>query len=142
MNIYIATSLSKASDHNRVRDTLLNGGYHLTYDWTVHGSVKETTTFRLREVASNELRGVLSADVLVVLLPGGHGTHTELGMALGSGMPVILHSTDPCYFEPGPSTNAFYHHESVHHVVSPYEDLSLLLEKLNSLRCIDVMTQL
>lgn len=130
MKIYIATSLEKAKDHNQIRDALLKQDISLTYDWTSHGSVKNTTLERLNEVATNELSGIAEADALVVLLPGGHGTHTELGFALGAGIPVILHATDERYFVPGPETCAFYHHDQVEHVVCGYNDVGLLIEKL------------
>lgn len=130
MKIYIATSLKKATDHNHVRDALQQHGISLTYDWSTHGSVKSTNTQRLNEVATNELSGIARADALVVLLPGGHGTHTELGFALGSGIPVILHATDARFFTPGPDTCAFYHYDGIEHVVCGYEDMGPLVEKL------------
>jgi nucleoside 2-deoxyribosyltransferase len=44
------------------------------------------------KIALAELAGVREADVLIVLLPGGYGTHVEIGAALGLGKPVILHA--------------------------------------------------
>src|SRR5271170_1584959 len=109
-SFYIATSLSRAADHNRVRDALVINGYPITYDWTLHGSVKTSSVQRLAEVAQSETAGVLSAEILIVLLPGGFGTHTELGMALASGKKIILHSTDSDVFTACEKTCAFYHH--------------------------------
>ena len=68
--------------HNMVRDDLKKCGHDLTYDWTLHGSVKSVSKERLREVASLELDGVSEADFVVVLLPGGNGTHLELGFSI------------------------------------------------------------
>lgn len=133
MKIYIATSLEKAKDHNAVRDALQQHGISLTYDWSTHGSVKSTSRERLNEVATNELSGIAKADALVVLLPGGHGTHTELGFAFGSEIPVVLHATDEKYFAPGPDTCAFYHHDCIEHIVCGYEDIGPLVEKLKQI---------
>jgi hypothetical protein len=59
-------------------------GHEITYDWSVHGSVQKDGPERIREVAEAECNGVLQADLFVCLLPGGRGTHTELGIALGN----------------------------------------------------------
>ena len=45
-------------------------------------------------MADQELEAVKNADVLIVLLPGGFGTHVEIGAALALGKPVILHAPD------------------------------------------------
>ena len=105
--------------HNVVRDNLNTWGHDISYDWTLHGSVKSTSKERLREVATLELNGVAEADFVVVLLPGGSGTHLELGFALAKGKTVFLHSEDSLLFELGPQTNAFYHHPDITHLHCP-----------------------
>src|SRR5207237_7921708 len=96
-----------------VRDALKTCGHEISYDWTLHGSVKSTSEERLREVATLELDGVSEADFVVVLLPGGNGTHLELGFAIARGKRVFLHSEDSSVFALGPQTNPFYHHLDV-----------------------------
>ena len=127
MKVYIATRLSRAPDHNRLRDLLKAEGVELTYDWTTHGSVKETSVEVLRDVAQSELRGVLDADVVVVLLPGGHGTHVELGAALGAGKRVVVHSQNPELFEACKETCAFYHHPDIERVQGSFEELATVV---------------
>lgn len=112
MKFYVATRLERAAEHNLVRDTLMKLGHEITYDWTVHGPVWRDGPERIREVAQRELQGVLDADVVVVLLPGGRGTHAELGMALAANKPVLLHG-DVHMFGADPETCAFYHHPNV-----------------------------
>lgn len=90
---YIATTLGNAAAHNRLRDLLAARGHYLTYDWTAHGSVADRTPEERAEVATEELSGVECADVVFVLLPGGAGTHTEMGAALVCGARVILVAT-------------------------------------------------
>lgn len=133
MKFYIATSISRANEHNIVRDYLLDRGFQLTYDWTTHGSVKCTTRENLRTVAENEFNGVKEADFLIVLLPGGHGTHVELGAALAYNKRVILHSMEEKYFMPCPDTCAFYHHPNCRHVVSSLNDLEPLFNEIKNI---------
>lgn len=119
MKYYIATSTARASFHNSVRDELKKFGHEITYDWTSHGSVRDTSLARLRQVAHLELQAILEADFVLVLLPGGKGTHTELGFSLGCKKPVFLHSEDPTLFELGPEACAFYHHADATRLVCP-----------------------
>ncbi len=122
---YIATSLKRNPAHNMVRDVLQKDSHTLTYDWTVHGSVKEESYELLREVGQKELMSVAEADIVVVLLPGGFGTHTELGAALALKKDVIIHSEDPSVFTLGEKTCAFYHHEMVTQIVCPLEEAGM-----------------
>lgn len=133
MKYYIATSLTRILQHNIVSDFLREIGHTLSYDWTVHGNVKSTSKERLREVCINELDGIKASEYVLVLLPGGPGTHVELGYALGSGKKVILHSEDPLLFELGSQTCAFYHHPEVTHLCCSIEEVGervrMLMEK-------------
>lgn len=81
---YIASALENADKVRDLKAALEHAGWHHTYDWTVHGSVQGESADRLAEVAMAETIGVLEADVVIALLPGGRGTHTEFGMSLGA----------------------------------------------------------
>lgn len=131
MKYYIATSLSRAVTHNAVRDSLKILGHEISYDWTLHGSVKSTSKERLREVALLELGGISEADFVVVLLPGGKGTHLELGFAIANKKRVFLHSEDPTLFELGPQTNAFYHHPEVILLCCPLSEIAYTIHVLS-----------
>lgn len=130
MKFYIATSLSRMTAHHMVRDALKNCGHELTYDWTLHGSVKSVSKERLQEVASLELDAVSEADFVVVLLPGGNGTHLELGFSIARGKRVFLHTEDSLVFELGPQTNAFYHHPDVFRLHCPLADVGATVHSL------------
>lgn len=120
---YIASGLENAGQVRQVAESLKAAGWTHTYDWTVHGSVQCEGVERIAEVAAAESEGVIGADVVVVLLPGGRGTHVELGIALG--LSALLHGEtgDPiiCIYSPTPEadfgttgkTCAFYHHPNV-----------------------------
>lgn len=81
MNFYIASRLENAEMVKQMANVLKAMGWRHTYDWTEHGSVQNEGEERITEVAENELQGVRDADVVIVLLPGGRGTHAELGAA-------------------------------------------------------------
>ena len=130
MKYYIATSLKRMEAHNIVRDGLYELGYSITYDWTTHGSVKDTSVERLQEVAMVETGALDAADFVVALLPGGYGTHVEIGYTLGNGKSLFLHSEDPATFQIGPQANAFYHHTNLTQIVCPLTELAERLEEV------------
>ena len=130
MKYYIATSLSRAPAHHTVRNSLASLGHEISYDWTSHGNVKSVSKERLQEVGLLELEGISESDFIVVLLPGGHGTHLELGFAIAGGKRIFLHSEDPLVFELGPQTNAFYHHPEITHLHCPLADVAAAVQSL------------
>ena len=122
MLIYIASRLENYRQVQAVRDALIQDGHVITYDWTQHNSVAQQGIERLKEVAENERRGVVSADAVVVLLPGGRGTHAELGIACALNIPVMLITDNHrAYFLPDENTCAFYWCRNVQHYVCPLE---------------------
>jgi len=124
MRFYIATGLERAREHAEVRQLLESTlGHQITHDWGLHGSVQKEGLKRIEEVAVLEYKGVEAADYVVVLLPGGRGTHTELGIALACVKPVIIHAfvEDDCLFGDDYRTCAFYHHPRVTLVVGAFD---------------------
>lgn len=115
VKVYIATRLENWKLHNVLRDALAVRGVGLSYDWSTHGPVWEAGRRRIREVSQLEALGVMEADLVVVLLPGGRGTHAELGMALAARVPVVLWApgAQGDFFDAAPVTCAFYHHPGV-----------------------------
>lgn len=113
MKYYIASKLENHIAVTELRDVLASLSHEITYDWTVHGPVYRSGLARVREVAVDEAQGVLAADFVVVLWPGGRGTHVELGMAIAAGKPVIFISDNEAHHEATTETCAFYHHPLV-----------------------------
>ena len=130
MKYYIATSLLRITSHQVARDALQTLGHEITYDWTSHGSVQSVSKERLREVATIELDAVSKAEFVVVLLPGGNGTHLELGFAIAKGKRVFLHSEDSLAFELGPQTNVFYHHPDIIRLNCPISEVGATVHSL------------
>ena len=113
MKFYIATRLENAANHNLLRDLMVEQGHSITYDWTVHGPVWREGAERIREVSELELKGVADANVCLVLMPGGRGTHVELGIALGLQKPCLVISENAQELMATSETCAFYHHPRV-----------------------------
>ncbi|MHB1681500.1 MAG: group-specific protein [Bacilli bacterium] len=97
MKLYLASGLENRSHVQEWRDALTAVGHVITYDWTAHGRVQGPA---LTDIAWKEIHvGVQEADAVIVLLPGGMGTHTELGAALAWGKVVIVCAPDEGYFD-------------------------------------------
>lgn len=111
LKYYIGTRLENWREHNAIRNVL--GVDRITYDWTKHGSVKEGKISVLKLVCRLECQGVIDADLMLCVLPGGRGTHVELGIALAKKVPVMIYSPDPKSFQCCEETSAFYHHSHV-----------------------------
>lgn len=109
---YIATRLENHAKYGEVRNALKDIGIGITYDWTSHGPVWSSGAEKIREVAESEFRGVQDADFCIVILPGGRGTHCELGMALAFSKPIYILAETPeiqHMQDATPETCAFYH---------------------------------
>ncbi len=141
---YIASKLENAPQVRWLADKLIALGWEHTYDWTVHGSVQGDAD-RCREVSEKETCGVLEAEVIIFLLPGGRGTHTELGIAIGSTVlaaalceeaniglemderRIVVYSGNPSLdFGSDGTTCAFYHHP----LVERFDDMDVMFGSL------------
>lgn len=125
MKFYVASGVSNAEKVNRAAAALEAGGHERTYNWTTHGDVSQTPAERKREVASNEMRGVADAELVVLLLPGRFGTHAELGIALATAenKRILLWSETSAPFDGAEGFCVFYHHPAVERVVCSFESL-------------------
>ena len=130
MRFYIATGVGNAALAIRLANTLMNHGHELTYDWTAHGDVRYSGEQRMSEVAFNEFRAVRDAELVIGLLPGGSGTHTELGASIAtrSNKRIILWSETGEEFSHDDRTCVFYYHPAVERIVCPLEVLLELFD--------------
>ena len=131
MKIYVATGLERAAEARALAEELERHGHTITYKWYLHGSVQRDGPERIAEVAALEVNGVLTAEVFIALLPGGRGTHVELGIAIAD----ALHRTKRV-FVVGPLAGkdglecAFYRAPGVERLTSTHDLLqALLLER-------------
>lgn len=148
MRFYIASRLENAPRVRELAAVLKAHGHEHTYDWTVHGSVQNAGLDVIERVAVLGTRGVERADVVIVMLPGGRGTHAELGIALGIMLRrsidsagkehliteigrdarrlLVLSESEEIDFGTDGRTCAFYHHPFVERVGSWSELLAAL----------------
>lgn len=123
--------------HNALRDVLVSRGYKITYDWTLyigeHGPAWTQGEAAMAEVSDAEVHGVVDAEVLFMLLPGGRGAHVELGVALGTETTTIVWTDDSQLLQPIPATSIFYHHPNVTAVMSTRDQMvSVIIDVLDS----------
>lgn len=132
LRFYVASRLENAANVDRLADTLIaRHDWKLTYRWTDHGSVQKDGPDRIREVSVKEYRGIEQADLVIVLLPGGRGTHVELGIALGMKKHVLIWGESEAAFADAEGREcAFYRHPYVRRVTGPFDDLAKEMPKL------------
>lgn len=95
-SIYIATGYRNRDAYARAREAAAKLGLTVTFDWTIHEPPPthqrmDRTTW-IQWAAGAERDGVRAADIVLVMLPGGLGTHAELGMALALGKAVVVYA--------------------------------------------------
>jgi len=128
VKFYIASKLENAARVRELAEILKSWGWKHTYDWTEHGRVLGREA--LQSVAAEELAGVIRADLITILLPGGKGTHVELGLALAYEKKIVLYSENPALFDPGSNlTCSFYWLPWVERICCPWEDLPRWLKQ-------------
>ena len=120
---YFSTRKDRGAEAGALLAALKARGWERTFDWNEH---RGSRTEQYADLAVAELTGVRDADVLIVLLPGGFGTHVEIGAALALGKPVILHAPDQKTLET-PYPCIFHHHPGVTLLISESIDVDVLL---------------
>jgi nucleoside 2-deoxyribosyltransferase len=117
---YVSSRKDRSEQANALSEALKADGWERTFVWTDQpGAGPEARA----ATAEAELKGVRDADILVVLLPGGFGTHVEIGAALALGKKVLLHSPDQKTLET-PYPCVFHYHPSVKLIVSETLEVS------------------
>jgi len=124
MKFYIASKLENYEQVNNLASSLKLSGWEHTYDWTVHGSVKETDVETLKSIGQNEYHGVKNADIVIILTPQGRGTHVELGMAIAFNKIIYICHEDDKYFQCDDNTSTFYWFPNVNHFIGGIEELA------------------
>jgi hypothetical protein len=126
LKYYIATSFQNKEAHAECHRYFADMGYELTFDWTVYPFIPDP--YVLHTVATREIDAVKAADFVVVILPGGRGTHIELGAALAHAKPVFVVAPHPQQLLDWQGLPVpFYYHSSVQ-VVARIENIPPKLE--------------
>lgn len=134
-NIYVAGSSKNFPLPELLMRLLEKDGYNITHDWTteVKGNYLEgkLNEVEKQEIAIADANAVMAADLMVIVYPGdfseGCGLYTELGIAIGKNIKVILYAP---YQQKDFVSKVFLYHPIVHSVVYSYEELLETLSKL------------
>lgn len=90
MRVYIASGVKNSNRVGIVRELCEKHGIEITFDWEAAGPVDTNDQEAIIDRAVADYEGVQRADVLIALMPGGPGTHFEMGVAMGQGTPIFL----------------------------------------------------
>lgn len=132
-SFYIASRLENAAQVKKMANILTAAGHTHTYDWTAHGSVEGESEDRIREIASGEIRGVLEAAVVIALLPGGRGTHTELGAAIALRKRILICAADEeALQQDGQACPFYWTQQTTHHFGDMADWLPAILSTLEN----------
>lgn len=93
MKFYIASGLKNCELVRYYSKRLEANGWEHTYNWTKNICGKKSME-KLIRYAESEQKGVADADVVILLLPAGRGSHIELGMALAFHKKIFVCSVD------------------------------------------------
>ncbi|RIU93382.1 group-specific protein [Oceanobacillus picturae] len=118
MKYYIASSFQNKENVQAVSQYLFSKGHVNTYDWTLNE--RANTVEQLERIGTLEKQAVADCDLFILYLPGGKGSHVELGLALAYGKKVIMYREKA--FSPE-EASSFYYVEGVHHVIGGLEKL-------------------
>ena len=126
---YLSTRKDRSSDAETIAKALISHGWVRTFDWGLH---KTIDPHEYGSIAEAEIQGVREADALIVLLPGGFGTHVEIGVALALGKHVVLHAPDEDALTT-PYACVFHYHPNVTRLISRRLDANDVLTALETI---------
>ncbi len=118
MKFYIASSLNNKEQVRYLASCLKEKGFLHTYDWTINENVN--TIEKLATIGEAEKAAIIDADFFILVLPGGFGSHIELGMAIGSEKRIYVYSTSNEPFNPE-KTTTFYHIDGISKNVGDFD---------------------
>ena len=89
---YVACGFADRALYARLDEAVTQAGWVVSYRWPDFPPPTDPIERRQyrTEQSVNEINAASTSDVLIVGLPGGYGTASELGAALSAEVPVIL----------------------------------------------------
>lgn len=120
MKFYVGSGMKNLELVNYYAKLLKENGWEQTHDWVKNVS-DDISKDDMIKYASLESQGVVDADVVIMLLPGGRGAHIELGMAMALNKKIFLCSTTEEEFSIE-NTVAFYELPKIIQLVGNAED--------------------
>lgn len=120
MRFYVGSSFQNKELVRKVVAKLQNLGWHHTYDWTQNE--RAHTIMDLKRIGTYEKEAIENADYVIILLPGGKGSHVELGMAIALQKQIFLYSPNGEAMDME-TTSTFYHLPEVKICTGAIEEL-------------------
>lgn len=120
MKFYLASGFQNKKAVNYVSEKLIAAGCVQTYDWTKND--RASTLEELKVIGEAEKNAIVESDIVVILLPGGKGSHIELGIAIGQRKKIFLYSADEKVND-FDTTSTFYHLPEVEQVIGTLDEL-------------------
>jgi nucleoside 2-deoxyribosyltransferase len=120
LKFYIASSFKNIDNVRNVAEQLKARGFIQTYDWTTHTGIDSLQ--ELAAIGAKEKEAVLHAEIFIIMLPAGKGSHVELGLALGVGKAIYLYSADD-EMNDIDKTSTFYQLPEVQKIIGTLDDL-------------------
>lgn len=120
MKFYVGSGMKNCELVNYYANLLKENGWEQTHDWVKNVS-DDISKDDMIKYASLESQGVVDADVVIMLLPGGRGAHIELGMAMALNKKIFLCSTTEEEFSIE-NTVAFYELPKIIQLVGNADD--------------------
>lgn len=120
MKFYVGSGMKNCELVNYYAKLLKENGWEQTHDWVKNVS-DDISKDDMIKYASLESQGIVDADVVIMLLPGGRGAHIELGMAMALNKKIFLCSTTKEEFSIE-NTVAFYELPKITQLVGNADD--------------------
>lgn len=121
MKFYIGSGFGNCELVNYYSKILEENGWEHTYNWAKNISNNETIK-DLIEYSKLEQKGIRDADVVIILLPAGRGTHIELGMAIALNKKIFLCSATKDEFSVENTVN-FYQLPQCQKIIGNTDDI-------------------
>lgn len=86
---YIGTSFKNSDVVNYFSKELEKYGWKHTYNWAENIKERETEEDMIKNSILEE-NGINESEVVIIILPGGRGTHIELGIAVALNKKIYL----------------------------------------------------
>lgn len=123
---YIASSFANKEAVQAAANLLMEKGFVQTFDWTAN--LRASTIDELQVYGELERTAVLEADFLVVILPGGKGSHVEMGIAAGQRKTVYLLSETADFFGFDVASTFYYLPEVQIHIGPIHDTMERIAE--------------
>ncbi len=107
IKVFVATGYHQKADAALLMGELRARNLTISCDWTV------ASTLSIEAMAARDVEAVRTSDVLVALMTVADyeykGTFTEIGMAIGAGVPVVVVSPFMHAYEATCAENVYFH---------------------------------